>query len=564
MNFLKCFDFYESFITLSFKKDDLYRTPFGGLLTLITSIILLIITLIFFIQLINRENYTILASTSIDHSSCLDFSNIPIMVGLIEATNLISLDDRLFNIELLDIQYESINNKGDNAFSKLKTTKLKLINCSYLEKNESYFRSNVFSNFNLSKYLCISPGQNISFYGSYSDLTNGFKGIIFNVNKCNNETLKQNKKNFSCYPEEIINRRLESAKFVYHYVGYNLNTRAKRNKDIYTQKISGSIMLSLEIKKGIYITFSKINYYIDDGLFMRNSKKTELFMSSGSSTDDGISSYRYQGNKIIDNNTIGFISFNMDDKVLEYNKSYEKFMTFIINLGGIFNVVILIGKLINKFISRKIKLLDIIETLVKRSQNVEKEFRCKSSCINLQKIKKYRISNINDEQNLIIKNISLKSVQYINKRFNPLDESNGSFENKSDELFNINKNNINNNSKVQNYKKKDKSSILSIYKSNYNFEDLSHVKEIKNHIFYYYLCPTFLLKFHKNNHFNSLFNTLSSYLSVETLFDIYCLMKHYHVSKVKEPKSSVEDNRLISKNNYYSVRNLKKNRNEND
>ncbi len=58
---------------------------------------------------------------------------------------------------------------------------IELENCNNSIYLKQYYEKSLF---NLSNYLCIKPNQNVTIYGRYADLINGFQSIDIYFSKC--------------------------------------------------------------------------------------------------------------------------------------------------------------------------------------------------------------------------------------------------------------------------------------------------------------------------------------------------------------------------------------------
>ena len=71
--------------------------------------------------------------------------------------------------------------------------------------------------------MCIKPGQNLSFYGKFGDVRNGYNGIRIYLNKCKNLTGSGN-----CYSKEITERILDKASISFSYYGAVINNNQEK------------------------------------------------------------------------------------------------------------------------------------------------------------------------------------------------------------------------------------------------------------------------------------------------------------------------------------------------
>ena len=500
---LRFFDLYGPKIHLSFQNSVTYKTNFGGILTILTILILISSTIILSISLLSRDNFKVITCTTFDSNSSYDFSHIPILFGFRNSEDMLLSDKRLFNLRLIDNKFDVKLTENDLRSIKIINKEFEYENCEKYRNNNSYFINNTFSNYNLSLFQCVKPGQNLTFYGKHGDLINGFRNLLIIVEKCNNETLKLKNENITCYGEEEINKKLSGIKLILLYVSYNLNHYSFDGKHIFLKESGEYFNFQFPDQKAYSISFSKNIYITDKSMLFNFKEKTEFFSYSSTSNNLDSKNINYVDIQSITDDTVGAVLFNMDGYITEYNRSYEKIMSLLVNLGGIYNLIIAVFKLITKFTTNKMKIIDLIKEISLRTYNIKRE----------KKYSRKKVLNNQTKSNMNLINNENKEIfvrqSYLNSAHNVFDRKN----------FSINiKNNIKNSSEnISQYKDKNE-----IYKTNNNNKIiLENIKKIGVNIIWFYICPFSILKnFRKFNQISKLYMLLIENLSVEKLFAI--------------------------------------------
>ncbi len=183
-------------------------------------------------------------------------------------------------------------------------------------------------------------------------------------------------------------------------------------------------------------------------------------------------------------------------------------------------MVIIVCEWMAEFISHKIKLLDIIEYLIEKSQ--------KTSIIKFSKNSlgsRNKTPNTNSIMNLNYKTKAKNYSGLVNIMNNNIDNSKIIMNMSKKKDLKNNENSTNLNKKTITYGKNNKYNNL-----NSNIVqplcDFNFIFELKNNTCYYYFCPIYCLRSQKDKYLNKLYKNLSEYLSVETLFDIYCYFQN--------------------------------------
>ena len=192
-NWLKKCDFLNIQMSLSYKNANFYATNIGAILTIICFIIIISISSYEIKQLYNKSYFTIISNQYTDLSEKLDFEKTPLLFQLATSSGqLIENDEKLYELKAIDVEYSIEETENGQRKKSLHNRILELERCDKVLINNTEF----FSNLNLSKYVCLKKGQNLTSYGLLGDSNNGFKGFRIYVNKCNGK--------INCYNNDVI------------------------------------------------------------------------------------------------------------------------------------------------------------------------------------------------------------------------------------------------------------------------------------------------------------------------------------------------------------------------
>ena len=536
---IRYLDFYESNVTLAFKNSHTYKSLFGGILSILTFISILIITSIFTSSVLNKKNFKIISTSTINQFSSFDFSKLPLLIGLADPEGkLTDIDERLFNIIVTEYHLTVSKDINGNREISLNDKEFECDICEKYRGNKSYFLNNTFEKFELSRFQCIKPGQNLTFFGKYKDSINGYRGIRIILDKCNNETLKSKNKNITCYPKETIDNKLLNVKLTTYYTGYNINHYSFNNNHLLYIESGFYSRMSSKLFRSYEISFTKNIYITDNSVLFNHRTRTEFITTSGVRYDDfERDALNFKNSQRITENTIGVVSFFLDDNEVQHDRSFESILDVFSSLGGIINLLTIIFGFMNKYITSRLKKIDLIKTFLFESKTVKNAKYSGNSKINGIINNSYFNKIIPDKSssnnNLIVNNSKMNLIRNMKNKsvFNK-----NSVENLERVIFNniirYRNNSMNNINSIDiNFNKNtNKFSIINKNELKVKF------KKLGKKIICFYILPLFISnRCNKFNFIEELYLKVNINLSLERL---YIVLKEW--IKIKEKVLSVE------------------------
>ena len=525
-NFFKNCDLLHIPMSLSYKNEYFYTTYIGAFLTIIFFIIIVSLTSYEIKTLSDKSSFTIISNQYSDLNEQIDFGKIPLLFQLIDnAGEILELDNKLYEFKAYDMEWAIEFDKNRKKNSKVVSTILELETCDKILNESNYL-----SDLDLSKFLCVKKGYNLTSYGYLGDMNNGFKGFRIYLNKCNNRN--------DCYDNEYIVKKLQNIKFRVTYLGINTNIFDLGNQNLNYQMISKACSVSTYLLKKFYFTFSIGRFNLYNNIFIKNKKVYNYIKANDPLMDiDSDPSSTADKNA----NTLAYFCFNYDGNVYEINKEVKSFFDTISIIGNAFNIILTLFKIINNYYSNKILFVDIFKSIFfSRDNNNIFKTNQKSSFSNING--NYRTCNNNNVNNLSKKNI--------------LDLSDGIGLNN-----NFNNNNLNN---IKNQSGKmimtsDKSKILKrISQLSINYT-INKEKITKNKLLFFYLFPLWALKKHKSlKNIVLIKDKICTYFSVEKINE---LIKFKENLDDKARKIKVNNTELIKINKKFKDSNDSNNSN---
>ena len=384
---------------------------------------------------------------------------------------------------------------GENG-SKIRditNTKLELIKCDKILSNKQEY-----SELDLTRFICIKPGQNLSSYDLIGDMNNPFRGIRLYINKCSGP---------NCYDTNEIVNQLNNAKFIVTYLSLSSNIFYLNSENITYQLYSKYFSISTNILKKIIFTYDIGRFYLFNNVAFKKNRSLDYIIGNDYSIDIDL-----DPKSTIQNNqyTMASIAFNYGGRVMETRKDVQTIFEAFSIIGNFFNIILTIFKVINNYFANKILFVDIFKTIFFNKGNIK--------------------------LNTIKKNIYFNNCININK--NNLDFS---------EQIYFNNINQNNSLKPITIKIMPTSGKSSTKKNNAKRQVKNKENITKDKLIYFYLFPLWFLK--RNKTFKRIYlikDIIYNYFSIEKINE---LIKFIDILEEKTIKSKMSNTELIKINN---------------
>ena len=520
----KHLDFLRVPISLSYKKEYLYRTYVGSTLTIAGFLIILIYFIIKLNEVIKKTSFTVIANEFQSPNDTINFTNTPILFSLTDSEgNPVELNSKLFELSVVFSDY--VQNFDQNGNSNIKHIE-KEIEIDRCDKINSSLDLSFFNGYNISSFKCIKPCQDIVLSGIFGDI-NGYSSFKINLKKCNNLT-------HNCYDNDYIESIISNSRLVVVYLGYKTNFYSTTKNDIEKIICSRSVPLSSFFNKRVFLYMSLVKYKLYDNLFF-NMKKEKIYFINKDMRIEYRPIQDINPNDTYYNNVFGFFAFVYDGNVIEYTKRVEKFGEIISYIGNLFNILLTIFRIINNHFSNRILFVDIFNNFF-----FEKMMKNNNKFVHLDNSSFFALSKNKTNSLKLYSKAQEKSINS-NLNFNSVFEERV-IENKK-KIINLNSLNYDNKTGVKN--------MLSIKSKKSEMEKIHFLKVIK----LYYLCPLCLIKNKNNlNYIYSINNSICNTFSIENYIDFIKTTKN--LNKIKKEKLHDFNYERRIKNNY-TDKNLK-------
>ena len=496
------YDFLNVPTSLSYKNEYFYATNVGAFLTLFFICVIIFLITYEVIILYKKTSFTLISNQYTDLLQSIDFNETPILFQITNSNNkVMKLDNKLF--ELVAYNMESYMEHYENGTSRrrVKNTIVQLEQC-----DKGYANKSVYAELDLSNYICIKPGQNMTAFGLLGDKNNLYKGLRIYINKCSGE---------GCYDNREIEKQFHNSKFYLYYLSLSSNMFYLNNEDIKYQLLTKFCSLSTNLLKKIVFTFDIGRFHLYNNILFKSNVSFNYLLGNDYSLDVDIDpTATLSGDKY----TIAYISFHFGGNIIETRKEVQTIYESLSIIGNIFNIILTIFKVINNYYSNKILFVDIFNNVFfikeKFNHHFKNTFLLNNSINIYKKDSLHKTKNLDDSEQIIF---NIKK--------------------------NINKNNL--------IKQSNKMVLTNgkTYKpkriSKTSFQNENNISKAK--LLYYYILPLWILKRKKSfNHIYSIKKRICQYFSIEKINELIQFKENFEDLSFKSKMKNIE---LIKINN---------------
>jgi hypothetical protein len=326
-----------------------YKTCLGGFLSILTTLAILTLSLYFITIAFMRQQVNIISSETTKYNKTFDFKTVPF---LFKPAN---LKGEKYNTSVVYpiIQYWANypENKGNTTIITLPTKACEL---SDLEGYESTFKDFV----DLQNYTCYDrkTAQNMTLFGNYGDVTNGYSKIHIYITTCVNGSIyNPNPDKNTCEKPETIKNALSVLPLHFYTSFPDYDVDFKNASIPYTSYVRTEDFLMTYMNKNTYLYHLKKNYIHSDFGFVFNEDKIDETYTS-----ELAQSLTLYGSNMYVPEAYALLMIALSDKADIHYRSYIKFQSLVANVGGVVNFILLLAKYIATYISSKSLLLEYV------------------------------------------------------------------------------------------------------------------------------------------------------------------------------------------------------------
>ena len=352
---LKEIDLFGTFITFRINNDLEYKSISGGCCTLFFIIFILIYTIYYSYGFITRKNINYIYSTKVVESSPyinLKKENFNFACGVQQQIDSCDYVYESEDVNFFNYSVESIEWTGFGTSAQTIIANLELGHCT---KEDFYNQIDIyFENNSIETLYCPKINNfNYTLEGLYTD--DYFKFLRINL------TLSNYAMNHLDEVEEYLKKNpLELALY---YIDTTVDYQSENHfMSLYMNYLYRGF--DLNFIKFIYVFVSPISFINDENLIFDNSHE-----KNSSTLDYTYDSFRYiysrKDENIIDERLLGQIIIKASPKIYQFNRNYQKLPSFIADLCGILEEIMVITLIIINLVERKLVDHKLINRMLK-------------------------------------------------------------------------------------------------------------------------------------------------------------------------------------------------------
>jgi hypothetical protein len=324
-----------------------FKNVIGGSLSVLSLLTISTIMCLFFSVFVKREKYSVVYNIDIPNTKNYDFevksSQFPLILSLgIPGKGPYPDQDKIFSISMINSRFVKINDNTTGLIKVSRTDdnipikKCSMANLGGYNSELTHILSTV-SFLDLS--FCYPISTNFSLYGVPAE-SDHQSFINIYLNKCVNDTTINKT---DCYPEDIINSKLEPTRFQTIFIDYQAN-HGDFSKPIKPLLKNDGVQVAYDLNKRYTYGIRKIQYDSDIGMIFTDTQTTIKYQ-----VEDRVSD-------VVKSNSPCFISVGiMISRYINlYNRNYYKMQNLLADVGGIIKSTILIVTAINSFLTDRL------------------------------------------------------------------------------------------------------------------------------------------------------------------------------------------------------------------
>jgi len=355
-----------SFIPL-FKTQKLSSTYFGSIFSLF--ILAVVVYLFATSNMVNKINpYVIDQVLTTPHASLITWTpqNFELAIGLCDYMGKGYTDPTMFKIDIIQYQvsFNSTSNKMYISYIDFKET----TQCT----PENFSDPETFQNFGFNNYTCLkNSSDSLEIEGGFDEQS--LKAVAIMVTFCNNST-----NNNTCKSQAQINQFLSGKGLWAYFQDTVYDVSNYENPLAKTWKLK--IAFIATVSRLTNIIFKKLSFLNDANFLYSSFDVSEGWIRESMEITNSWIKPGFAGTShaFMINETITAIIFSSSKNLQNCQREYEKLGTLIAEIGGIINVLIIIGRvlcsILNKYKMQRL-IIDNLYCFSSRRKNADKEMK---------------------------------------------------------------------------------------------------------------------------------------------------------------------------------------------
>jgi len=329
---LNYFDIYDVNFRDKFLKSQNSKTIFGSLIGIFYVLLMLIITaFLTYTFSSSKQTVSIVQHEDSFNIPVNDLSNNPMMLLLIDKLGNPIPSSSLYSLTFLYKRMQHLKSSDGSVKMNMTIEEIKLEDCYKFKDHPNLYKlKNGSRYFNYSKCLIPNNTTNLIISGKFGDTSNSFSAIQIILNKCHSSREK-------CLDDSTARKLVSGGFFAIIYVNSYIDVY---NITPYGFKVETQVFpISFSIRKRFAWHISQINFFSDEGWFIKNIKSFNFFKSNNIFLDIDDS----QNNEFTGLPFYLVVTIRNTEMITNYYRNFQKLPQLFAGITSMSNLLIIIS-----------------------------------------------------------------------------------------------------------------------------------------------------------------------------------------------------------------------------
>ena len=353
INMMKSIDFLSEKPELYINGNTRFQTASGGILSVMTCLLIVAAALNFTVELLSYKNSSIIYNQIPSEEVNLDLSKFPFIIMLQDQSfKPIEDEERLYEASV-NMWYAYPDDSTGITTMATHYEDVEIERCD-LNKHFGEYRP-IFEKVPfLEHHYCSKMGaNNITLYGVYGSIQ-PYSYMEAWISRCDNSTRLSKRR--KCFEKSEIDSKLETVYVSFKFLDYSIDHQNTENPGRVFLR-SESLPVSSTIYKRNMYKYKNVNYTLDKGLIFEEPKTIQFFqVSSPRETVD----LRQEG---VIKGSFAQLTVTMDNVFDAYFRSFQKAQQTLANVGGLTKGLLVIAMCINYVLAKELYFVELIKAI---------------------------------------------------------------------------------------------------------------------------------------------------------------------------------------------------------
>jgi hypothetical protein len=357
---VKFFDYYGKEFTLKVHGQDKYHTLLGSIVGFVSIILILTLCTFSFMDLLRKNDLSVIYTQDETIIPTVNLTDLPILFTMSDITGKKIPQEGVYSFEVQFLKYENVKDSNGHSRMKLDFLNIPFKNC---DKSDFANYPNQLAKINPKDFFCLNTtGYNLTLFGRYGDVINGFSLLQVFFKVCKNSTSEKR-----CKDEDYLNSLINNSRMILSHISYQINHyNYETPNELKLNTLSVSVSTTLTKRYSYFL--QENNYETDYGQVFQNRIKSNFFkfdqylldVDSGELNSLTGTPYNSQ------------ISIRSSNYVSYYFRSYTKIQTLVANIGGVIKFIMLISSYFVSFMTDNLVYQNLSNVIFNFEEDSEK------------------------------------------------------------------------------------------------------------------------------------------------------------------------------------------------